>query len=93
MVKILVLLSQRHFAVGGAQCGQRRTGGTRNPCRNFAEISYALLCTVMQFATDVTAKKRCKFNDLVPSESATNQGVVGSTPAGHAIFQRVTSDK
>src|SRR6202049_1663237 len=32
------------------------TGGYQNPCRSFAEVSYALLCTVMQFATDVTAK-------------------------------------
>src|ERR1700738_955364 len=32
------------------------TGGYQNPCRTFAEVSYALLCTVMQFATDVTAK-------------------------------------
>jgi hypothetical protein len=44
------------------------TGGYQNPCRTFAEVSYALLCTVMQFATDVTAKKQCKFKDLVPSE-------------------------
>jgi hypothetical protein len=32
------------------------TDGYQNPCRSFAEVSYALLCTVMQFATDVTAK-------------------------------------
>jgi hypothetical protein len=32
------------------------TGEYENPCRTFAEVSYALLCTVMQFATDVTAK-------------------------------------
>jgi hypothetical protein len=31
-------------------------GGYQNPCRSFAEVSYALLCTVMHFATDVTAK-------------------------------------
>jgi hypothetical protein len=40
------------------------TGGYQNPCRTFAEVSYALLCTVMQFATDVTAKKQPKFKNL-----------------------------
>src|ERR1700674_4232283 len=69
------------------------SGGYQNPCRTFAEVSYALLCTVMQFATDVTAKKQRKFKDLVPSEPATNQGVVGSSPAGRANIQRVTSCK
>ena len=44
------------------------TAGPRNPCRTFAEVSYALLCTVMHFATDVTAKKERKFKDLVPSD-------------------------
>jgi hypothetical protein len=42
----------------------------------------------MQFATDVTAKK----NNIVSityaiEHQATNQGVVGSNPAGRAIFQ------
>jgi hypothetical protein len=60
------------------------TGGYQNPCRTFAEVSNALLCTVMHFATDVTAKKQCKFKDLVPQNLATNQGVVGSSPAGRA---------
>jgi hypothetical protein len=60
------------------------TGGYQNRCRSFAEVSYALLCTVMQFATDVTAKKQRKFKDLVLPEPATNQGVVGSSPAGRA---------
>jgi hypothetical protein len=41
------------------------TGAYQNPCRTFAEVSYALLCTVMHFATDVTAKKERKFKDLV----------------------------
>jgi hypothetical protein len=40
------------------------TRGYQNPCRTFAELSYALLCTVMQFATDVTAKKQRKFKNL-----------------------------
>jgi hypothetical protein len=46
------------------------TGGYQNPCRTFAEVSYALLCTVMQFATDVTAKNNRNFN-------TTNQELVG----------------
>jgi hypothetical protein len=62
------------------------TAGPRNPCRTFAEVSYAQLCTVMQFATEVTAKKQRKFK-------ATNQGVVGSSPAGRANIQMVTSCK
>src|ERR1700680_1538736 len=37
------------------------TGGYQNPCRTFAEVSYALLCTVMQFATDVTAKNNVNY--------------------------------
>ena len=28
----------------------------QSACRTLAEVSNALLCTVMQFATDVTAK-------------------------------------
>ena len=34
------------------------------PCRTFAEVSYALSCTIMEFATDVTAKKQPKFKNL-----------------------------
>jgi hypothetical protein len=52
----------------------------KNPCRTFAEVSYALLCTVMQFATDVTAKKQCKFKDLVPSELRTRGSWVQVLP-------------
>jgi hypothetical protein len=37
-------------APAGEQCR------SLNPCRTFAEVSYALLCTVVQFATDVTGK-------------------------------------
>src|ERR1700676_664210 len=62
------------------------TGGYQNPCRTFAEVSYALLCTVMHFATDVTAKKQRKFKNLGVEYLATNQGVVGSSPAGRAKF-------
>src|ERR1700680_2925145 len=46
------------------------TDGYQNPCRTFAEVSYALLCTVMQFATDVTAKnnvmRRPSRSTLIP---------------------------
>jgi len=34
-----------------------------NPCRTFAEVSYALSRTIM-VATDVTAKKQHEFNNL-----------------------------
>src|ERR1700674_1922347 len=42
------------------------TGGYQNPCRSFAEVSYALLCTVMQFATDVTAKNNQNSRPWAP---------------------------
>src|SRR5207302_1172715 len=32
------------------------TGRYQNPCRSFAEVSYALLCTVVQFATDLRTR-------------------------------------
>jgi hypothetical protein len=60
--------------------------GYRNPCRTFAEVSYALLCTVLHFATDVTAKNNVNSRTW---GWTTNQGVVGSSPAGRAIFQRL----
>src|SRR6202521_2291270 len=60
------------------------TGGYQNPCRTFAEVSYALLCTVMQFATDVTAKNNVNSKTWCLQNLATNQGVVGSSPAGRA---------
>jgi len=41
---------------------ERRAG--QGACRTFAEVSYALLCTVMQFATDVTARKQRKVKNL-----------------------------
>jgi hypothetical protein len=55
-----------------------------NSCRTFAEVSYALCCSVMQFATGVTAKKQRDFNNLRRRNLSTNQGVVGSNPAGRA---------
>src|SRR5208282_1492693 len=68
---------------------EHATDAVRNPCRTFAEVSYALLCTVMQFATDVTAKNNVISITCAP----TNQGVVGSNPAGRANIQGLTSCK
>lgn len=61
-------------------------GGWRRPkwrprqdaCRTFAEGSYELQCTVMQFATDVAEKKQPQFNNLGSEYLATNQVVVAS---------------
>jgi hypothetical protein len=49
--------------LGNTRCGKAAHCRVRNLCRTFAEVSYALLCTVMQFATGVTAKKQRKFNN------------------------------
>ena len=35
-------------------------------CRSFAGLSYALLCTVLQFAMDVFALKLIKTNSYIP---------------------------
>ena len=54
---------------------RRPKGRTRQgACRTFTEGSYALSCTVVQFATDVTAKKQLNFNNLVAEYLAMNQG-------------------
>src|ERR1700738_2233084 len=64
------------------------TGGYQNPCRTFAEVSYALLWTVMQFSTDVTGKKQRKFKDLVRPELRTRGSWVRILP-GAPNNQRV----